>query len=277
MPDEVQIHPTAYVEEGASLGSGVSIGPFCHVGAEVTLEDHVSLVSQVTVIGATTLGHGCKVFPHAVLGTPPQNAKHKGGRTTLVVGADTTIREFVTMHTGTDTSRSETRIGPNSNFLAYAHVAHDCLIGRHATFANGATLGGHCDIGDNVNIGGLTAVHQFVRVGDGAFLGGCSAVTGDVIPYGIVAGNRAKLRGLNLVGLRRSGMPADEIRKLKKVYLQLFNREHPLAENVAALMAADEPMPDAARSIVDFLSHKGKRHYCVPPVRGNLLDEDEDL
>ncbi len=275
MPDTI-IHPMAVVEPGATLGTGVLVGPFCHVGADAVLEDGVSLASHVTVTGATTLGANCKVSPYAVLGTPPQNTRHKGGRTTLIVGADTVIREFVSMHTGTDTSRGETRIGPNGNFLAYSHVAHDCIIGRNATFANGATLGGHCELGDNVNIGGLSAVHQFVRVGDGAFLGGCSAILGDVIPYGIVAGNRAKLRGLNVIGMRRAGMARADIHELRRLVQQIFDPARPMAENLALLQQEDAPRSADALKIIDFLSVRGKRHFTVPPLGEHVPDGDDE-
>ncbi|TIU29283.1 MAG: acyl-ACP--UDP-N-acetylglucosamine O-acyltransferase, partial [Mesorhizobium sp.] len=182
MKIQTVIHPSSVVEAGAKIGEGVRIGPFCHVSADAVIGDRVELVSHVSVMGATTIGASTKVYPMAILGGPPQNTKHKGGRTTLVIGENCTIREAVTMHLGTDSSRGETTIGDNGNFLAYAHIAHDCVVGKNATFANQATLGGHCEIGNNVYIGGLTAVHQFVRVGDNAFLGGCSAIVGDVIP-----------------------------------------------------------------------------------------------
>lgn len=274
MPAEVAIHPSAVVEPGARLGVGVSIGPFCHVCGDAELGDGVELMGHVTVMGATTLGAGCRVYPHAVLGAPPQNAKHKGGRTTLVIGANATIREFVTMHTGTDTSRGETRVGENGNFLAYAHIAHDCVVGRNATFANGATLGGHCEVGDNVSIGGLTAVHQFVRVGEGAFLGGCSAVVGDVIPYGIAVGNRAKLRGLNLVGLRRAGATRGEIQELRATYKTLFDPSRELSQNLAHVRA-QPGLSDRARKLVDFVADRGKRHLAVPPL-GRAEDDGGD-
>jgi UDP-N-acetylglucosamine acyltransferase len=213
----------------------------------------------------------------AILGAPPQNAKHKGGRTTLIIGANCTIREGVTMHTGTDTSRGETVVGENGNFLAYAHIAHDCIVGRNATFANGATLGGHCEIGDNVNIGGLTAVHQFVRVGDNAFLGGCSAVVGDVIPFAIAVGNRAKLRGLNIIGLKRAGLPRSEIYLLRRCYNTIFDRSHTVGENLESAKAEFASSPTAMK-IIDFISSRGKRHYAVPPLKGGAGDgtDDED-
>ncbi|WP_149804277.1 acyl-ACP--UDP-N-acetylglucosamine O-acyltransferase [Mesorhizobium sp. NFR06] len=272
---ETSIHPSSVVEEGARLGQGVRIGPFCHISADAIIGDRVELVSHVAVMGATTIGAGTKVYPMATLGAPPQNTKHKGGRTTLVIGENCTLREGVTMHVGTDSSRGETTVGDNGNFLAYAHIAHDCVVGKNATFANGATLGGHCEIGDNVYIGGLTAVHQFVRVGDNAFVGGCSAVVGDVIPYAIAAGNRAKLRGLNIVGLKRSGLPRAEIYLLRKVYRAIFDRSRTVGENVELAKAEFSSSP-AAMKMIDFISGRGKRHYAVPPLKGGGADDSSD-
>ena len=274
MKSETVIHPAAVVEAGAKLGAGVRVGPFCYVAADAVLGDRVELVSHVSILGATTVGEGTKVYPMATLGAPPQNSKHKGGRTTLSIGSNCTIREGVTMHLGTDTSRGETIVGDNGNFLAYAHVAHDCIVGDNVTFANGATLGGHVEVGNNVTIGGLTAVHQFVRIGDNAFIGGCSAVVGDVIPFAIAAGNRAKLRGLNIIGLRRSGLPREEIQLLRRTYRTIFDRSRPVAENIA--VARDEyASSPIAMKIVDFISSRGKRHYAVPPLKG-VVDDDAD-
>ncbi|MBZ9812194.1 acyl-ACP--UDP-N-acetylglucosamine O-acyltransferase [Mesorhizobium sp. CA7] len=269
------IHPSSVVEEGAKLGEGVRIGPFCHVSADSIIGDRVELVSHVSVMGATSIGAGTKVYPMATLGAPPQNTKHKGGRTTLVIGANCTIREGVTMHVGTDTSRGETTVGDNGNFLAYAHIAHDCVVGKNATFANGATLGGHCEIGDNVYIGGLTAVHQFVRLGDNVFIGGCAAVVGDVIPYAIAAGNRAKLRGLNIIGLKRSGLPRSEIYLLRKAYRTIFDRSRTVGENVELAKAEFAGSPTAMK-IIDFITSRGKRHFAVPSLKGDGDDDSGD-
>ncbi|MCA0276444.1 MAG: acyl-ACP--UDP-N-acetylglucosamine O-acyltransferase [Proteobacteria bacterium] len=274
MQTETFIHPLAVVEAGAQLGIGVRVGPFCHVSADAVLGDRVELVSHVSIMNATTLGEGTKVFPQATLGAPPQNNKHKGGRTTLIVGKNCTIREGVTMHTGTDTSRGETVVGDNGNYLAYAHVAHDCIVGNNITFANGATLGGHVEVGNNVTIGGLTAVHQFVRIGDNAFIGGCSAVVGDVIPFAIAVGNRASLRGLNIVGLRRSGLPREEIHLLRRAYKTIFDRSHTIAENVETARSEFGSSPIAMK-IIDFISSRGKRHYAMPPLKG-VVDDDAD-
>ncbi|MER8803719.1 acyl-ACP--UDP-N-acetylglucosamine O-acyltransferase [Mesorhizobium sp. M0998] len=275
MKIQTVIHPSSVIEAGAQIGEGARIGPFCHVGPDAVIGDRVELVSHVSVIGATTIGASTKVYPMAILGGPPQNTKHKGGRTTLVIGENCTIREGVTMHVGTDSSRGETTIGDNGNFLAYAHIAHDCVVGKNATFANQATLGGHCEVGDNVYIGGLTAVHQFVRIGDNAFLGGCSAIVGDVIPYAIAVGNRASLRGLNIIGLKRAGLPRPEIHLLRKAYKTIFDRSRTVGENIEFAKAEFASSPTAMK-IVDFIAGRGKRHYAVPSLKGSDGDDTDD-
>ncbi|MER8990311.1 acyl-ACP--UDP-N-acetylglucosamine O-acyltransferase [Mesorhizobium sp. M0678] len=275
MKIQTVIHPSSVIEAGAQIGEGARIGPFCHVGPDAVIGDRVELVSHVSVIGATTIGASTKVYPMAILGGPPQNTKHKGGRTTLVIGENCTIREGVTMHVGTDSSRGETTIGVNGNFLAYAHIAHDCVVGKNATFANQATLGGHCEVGDNVYIGGLTAVHQFVRIGDNAFLGGCSAIVGDVIPYAIAVGNRASLRGLNIIGLKRAGLPRSEIHLLRKAYKTIFDRSRTVGENIEFAKAEFASSPTAMK-IVDFIAGRGKRHYAVPSLKGSDGDDTDD-
>lgn len=269
------IHSLSAIEPGAKLGEGVRIGPFCHVGPDVVLEDGVELVSHVSVLGATTIGAGTKVFPQAALGGLPQNAKHRGGRTTLTIGRNCTIREGVTMHTGTDTSRGATVVGDNGNFLAYTHVAHDCIVGKNATFANGATLAGHCEIGDNVIIGGLTAVHQFSRIGDNAFLSGCSAVPGDVIPFGIARGNLAKLRGLNIIGMKRAGLSRAEIHAARRAYRVVFDRGRPIAENLAAAEIEFANFPTALK-IIDFLKSREKRYFLTPALDDDNGDDDAE-
>lgn len=266
---ETFIHQLSVVEPGAELGEGVRIGPFCHVGRDAVLGDGVELIGHVSVLGATTIGSGTKVFAQAALGGPPQNFSHKGGRTTLKIGRNCVIREGVTMNAGTDNSRGETLIGDNGNFLAYTHIAHDCIVGSNVTFANGATLAGHCEIGNNVIIGGLTAVHQFARIGDGAFLSGCSAIPGDVIPFGIARGNLAKLRGLNVIGMKRAGLPRTEIHAARRAYRAVFDRSRPIAENLAAA-TAEFAGSATAISIIEFLKSRDRRYFLTP------ADDDRD-
>lgn len=274
MSIETSIHPMAVVEPGAELGVGVRVGPFCHVEAGARIGDRVNLASHVVVHRGVTLGEDCTVASMAVLGAPPQNSKHKGGPTTLVVGRNCTIREGVTMHRGTDTSRGETTVGDNGNFLAYTHVAHDCIVGNNVTMANVATLGGHAEVGDNVIIGGLAAVHQLTRIGHHAFVGGCSAVVGDVIPYGMVMGNHARLRGLNIIGMKRSGISRADIHALRGAYKTIFDPSRPVAENIPEAQRAFGSSP-IVRDVLDFIQARGKRHFAVPPLRASA-DSDDD-
>lgn len=269
-----EIHPTAVVEAGAQLGAGVRVGPFCHVGPEVTLADNVELLSHVVVMGATSIGEGTKVHPQAVLGGQPQNIRHRGGRTTLAIGRNCLIREAVTVHVGSDSSRGATEIGDDCMLMAYSHVAHDCVIGNNVIFANGATLGGHVEVGDHVTIGGLSAVHQFVRIGHHAFIGGMTGVPGDVIPYGMVIGNRAKLRGLNIVGLKRAGLSRSELTTLRSAYRMLFDRARPVAENAEAARVVFGSDPRVA-DMLDFATSRGKRIFCVPSVSGGREEDDD--
>ncbi|MCO5065659.1 MAG: acyl-ACP--UDP-N-acetylglucosamine O-acyltransferase [Rhizobiaceae bacterium] len=271
MPDSAIVHPSSVVEPGAVIGAGSVIGPFCHIGPSVVIGRNVKLSSHVSVTGVTTLGDNCRVYPHVALGEAPQNLSHKGGATTLSIGSGTTIREAATIHAGSDSSHGHTSVGENCFIMAYCHIAHDCVVGNNVIMANGATLAGHCEIGDNVNIGGLTAVLQFVRVGNNAFLAGMSGISGDVIPFGMAQGNLADLRGLNVVGMRRSGMSKDDIKKVREAYVTIFDRSRPLAENLetARRQFSDSPL---SMRIIEFLSVRGKRYFVTPPVKGGDKD-----
>lgn len=270
-----EIHPTAVVEAGAQLGEGLRIGPFCHVGPECVLGDGVQLLGHVSVTGATTIGKGTRVYPGAVLGGPPQSARHKGGRTTLLIGDNCIIRECVTMNVGTDQSRGVTRIGNNSSFFAYSHVAHDCIVGNNVVFANGATLAGHCEVGDNANLGGLSAVHQFVRIGDFAFIGGMTGVPADVIPFGMMTGVRGNLRGLNVVGMKRSGYGRADILAVRKAYKMIFDPARPVMTNLSELPSEVAAHPLVAR-VLAFMAGAGKRRFVVPPLSGRRDADDDD-
>ena len=219
------IHPTAVVEKGAELGVGVQVGPFCCVGPHARLADGVELKSHVVVEGHTEIGANTRVFPFASLGTQPQDLKYKGEVSRLVIGANNVIREHVTMNPGTEGGGLETRVGNNCLFMVGAHVAHDCQLGDHIILVNNATLAGHVGIEDFAIVGGLSAVHQFVRIGRHAMIGGMTGVTQDVIPYGSVTGNRAKLEGLNLVGLKRRNFDRETIHALRQAYRLIFAQE----------------------------------------------------
>ena len=259
----MSIHPTALVAAGAELGRDVEIGPYCTVGPQAVLGDRVHLVSHVVVEGVTEVGDDTRVHPFAVLGGAPQHLAHRGEATRLVVGARNRIREHVTMHTGTVLGGGVTRVGSDSLYMVASHVAHDCMVGDHVTFANNATLGGHVHVGDYVFMGGLSAVHQFTRIGRYAFAGGGAIVTKDVIPFGSVWGSQAVLGGLNLVGLKRRGFSREAINELRAAYRLLFAPEGTFQERLDDMEEAHRGSPEVME-IVDFIRADGSRPICLP-------------
>jgi UDP-N-acetylglucosamine acyltransferase len=258
-----EIHPTAIVERGAELGSSTVVGPYCHVGPKVELGDAVRLISHVVVAGHTRIGPGTVIYPFASIGEPPQVLKPIGERSELVIGANNTIREQVTMNPGTAFGNIITTVGDGGLFMVGVHVAHDCAVGNNVVMANNATLGGHVEVGDFAYIGGLAAVHQFVRIGRHAMIGGMSGVENDVIPYGSVMGDRARLSGLNIVGLKRRGFSREEIHSLRNAYRLLFAQEGTMQErlsDVAELFHDTGPVID----IIDFIRTDSSRAICQP-------------
>jgi len=258
-----KIHPTAVVEDGAILGADVEIGPYCVVGSRVRLGAGVRLRSHVSVTGDTEIGARTEVYPHAALGGEAQFRAGDGADVALRIGANNVIRECVTMNRGTTKGGGITTVGDNGYFMAYSHVGHDCHIGNNATFANSVALAGHVTVADNVNIGGLSAVLQYVRIGRDAFVGGASGLPTDVIPYGIVQGSRAFLLGLNLIGLKRKGIPRDRIHALRNAFRHLFYTDGLFADRVAATEERWGQSPEVAE-VIGFIRTKSKRQICVP-------------
>lgn len=260
----VEIHPTAIIDSTAEIGENVSIGPFCWVGPGVKLEAGVGLVSNVILSSNVHLGAYTTVYPFAVLGCVPQFRQGAGGNAGRIeVGAHVTIREHVTIHLGSQKGSGVTTIGDHCFLMVGAHVAHDCVLGHHVELVNQATLGGHCTVGDWAIIGGLTAVHQNVRIGHHAIVGGMSGVENDVIPYGSVFGNRARLAGLNIVGLKRRDFSRDDIHDLRNAYRLLFADEGTFSErvdDVADMFATHTPIME----IVNFIRQDSKRSLCLP-------------
>src|SRR5208337_5324318 len=226
------VHPMAVVDTNAKLGEGVEIGPFALIGPQVTLGNRVKVHSHAVITGKTSIGEACEIHPFAVLGGTPQDKKYRGEDSSLTVGAHTTVREHVTMNGGTEGGGNVTRVGSHCLFLAGAHVAHDCQIGDHVILVNNATLAGHVTVEEHAILGGLSAVHQWVRIGAHAFAGGMSGVENDVIPFGMVLGNRAELAGLNIVGLKRHGFDREQIHALRQAYRMLFSQEGTLQERL---------------------------------------------
>jgi UDP-N-acetylglucosamine acyltransferase len=263
-----QIHPTAVIEPGAELAAGVRVGPYCVVGAKVELADDVELLSHVVIAGRTSVGAGTRIFPFASIGHQPQDLKYKGEESTLVIGRRNIIREHVTMNPGTAGGGMATRIGDDCLFMASVHVGHDCILGDKVIMANNATLAGHVTVGDHVGFGGLSAVHQFVRIGQHAYVGGVTGVERDVIPYGIVMGDRARLAGLNMVGLQRRGFSREDIQALRSAYDILFVQESGTLADRAASLLDRFPGVKPVRDVVEFIRADNSRGF-VQPKMGN--------
>ncbi len=257
------IHALAVVDPKAELGSNVKIGPFCTVGPHVQLGDNVQLVSHVVVDGRTQVGEDTIIYPFASIGTAPQDLKYSGEESTLHIGKRNKIREHVTMNPGTKGDKMKTVVGDDCLFMMAAHVAHDCIVGNRVILANNATLAGHVVVGDFAIIGGLSAIHQFVRIGEHAMIGGMSGVENDVIPYGMVMGERARLAGLNLVGLERRGFEKESVQTLLKAFRELFMGDGTFAGRLADIEQryADEEL---VADLVAFAKVKASRPLCQP-------------
>jgi UDP-N-acetylglucosamine acyltransferase len=225
---ETVVHPSAIVDDGAQLGQGVLVGPWALVGAGVEVGDGTEIGPRVLIERDTVVGEDCRIFNGAVLGTDPQDLKYQGEPTVLQVGDRTVIREFATLNRGTSAT-GRTVVGSDCLLMAYAHVAHDCELGNHVILANSVNMGGHVIIEDWAIVGGLTPIHQFVRIGAHAFVGGGSRVPQDVPPYCRAAGNPPRLYGLNSVGLERRGLSEETRRALKQAYRILFQGDENLS------------------------------------------------
>lgn len=261
------IHPSAAISSGASIHPEARIGPYCVVGGDVKIGAGTRLMSHVVVSGHTTMGDDNRVFPFAVIGSDPQDLKYHGEPSRLEIGNENVFRENITISTGTEGGGMLTRIGNNCLMMAYAHVAHDCHLGNDIVMANCATLAGHVQIGDRAIIGGLTAIHQFTRIGQLTMLGGMTGVGKDVPPFCMIAGGyRAGLSGLNILGLRRSGMTAETISLLKQLYRILFQSHENLSLRLgqAKSVAGNDP---ACIEMCDFV-RSAKKGVCMHQSNG---------
>jgi UDP-N-acetylglucosamine acyltransferase len=257
------IDPTARIEDGAVIGQGTSIGPYCTIGPDVVIGANCRLIAHVHITARTTVGDGCMIYPFASLGTPPQSLSYRGELTSLAIGQGCTIREQVTMNAGTVAGGGITRVGDRGYFMNCSHVGHDCQVGNDVIFATSATLGGHCAIGDFVFIGGLSAVHQFTRIGSQAMVGGCSGVPTDVIPFGLVFGQHAKLEGLNIVGMKRRKFTRQRLATVRSFYQQLFHGPGIFAERLSRMQSLANEDP-AIAEILTFIGEGKHRELCLP-------------
>ncbi len=247
------IHPTAIIDPAAEIDSNVEIGPYSIINGNVFIGSGTVIGPHVVIDSYVTIGPDCRIFQYASIGAAPQAIKFKGEETHVKIGRGTVVREFVTINRGTGFGGGVTEVGEENFLMAYTHIAHDCKTGRKVIMANNATLAGHITVGDCVTIGGLVAIHQFVRVGDYAYVGGKSAVVKDIPPYVIAAGDRAKLHGLNKVGLKRHGFSEETLSLLKKAYRIIFRIGLTLNEAVERVQAEVDQVPEVV-NFVDFIT-----------------------
>ena len=257
---KTNIHPTAIVHGGAKLGVGVTVGPFTLVGPKVTLHDNVHVGAHVVIGGRTSIGEGSRVWPFATLGSEPQDLKYKGDDTCLNIGPKNLIREYVNISLGTMGGGGETAIGSGNLFMVNSHVAHDCFVGDNCVFANGTALAGHVHIGSRVVLGGMAGVHQFCKVGDLAMLAGGAMVVQDVMPFCIVHGDRARVKGLNTIGLTRAGFSKSQISSIKTMY-RILVREH-LSLTDAVKKVREEVGESTERDMILKFVESSSRGFC---------------
>ncbi len=267
------VHPTAIVDRSARVAADVVIGPYCVVGPGASLSAGVSLHSHVVVTGQTEIGAGTVVHSHCVLGGDAQMRRVNASGVRLKIGAQNVIRESVTISMGSEAGHGITTIGDRCYLMAASHIGHDCVVGNDVTLSNGAQLGGHVEIGDGAILGGLAAVQQFGRVGRYAFISGLSGVTTDVIPYAIAIGLHVRLGGLNLVGLRRRGIPRPRIHALRAAYRAIFLEEGGRIQDRAARVGEEWPDMPEVQEVVAFIGAPAKRPICpARKSRGGEID-----
>lgn len=271
----MNVHPTALIEEGATLADSVEVGPFCIVGSGAVLGANVRLSSHVVIEGETEIGEGTVIHSHAVIGGDAQIRRHDPAGMRLRIGADNVIREAVTISTGSRGGRGTTTVGDRCYLMAACHIGHDCIVGNDVTLSNGVQLAGHVEVGDGVIMGGLSAIQQFGRMGRYAFLSGVSGATADIIPYGCAIGTHARLYGLNLVGLRRRNVPRGNIHALRAAYRSIFESDTgTVHENARRAGDRWQDVPEV-REVVNFILADAKRPICPARRRESRADDQE--
>lgn len=248
---DAQIHPTAIIDPGAEIGSGTIVGPYCVIDRDVIVGADCWLQNHVTLCGPMRAGARNKFYAFCSIGQQTQDLKYQGEPTYLEVGDKNTFREFVTVNRST-TSEGKTRIGDRGHFLAYSHIGHDCTVGNEVVFSNNGTLAGHVQVDDHAVMGGLTAVHQFCRIGRFAITGGCSKIVQDVPPFMIADGNPAKIRGINLVGMERKGVPPDTVKLIKEAFRIIYRSKYNTRQAMDAIRS-QLPATEEIQLIIDFI------------------------
>jgi UDP-N-acetylglucosamine acyltransferase len=257
------IHPTAIIENGAIIPDSCTVGPYSTIGKDVKLGENCNLISHVVIKGYTTIGDNCEFYPFCSIGGNPPDLKFKGEKTYLEIGNNNSIREYVTINLGTGVGGGLTKVGNNNLIMPLSHIAHDCFVGNNIVLSNGASLSGHVIVEDNAILGGMSGVHQFSKIGKNAMIGAGSIVIQDVIPYGVVSGNRAHLENLNLIGLQRKGFTKAEIRDLRLAYSQIFTPdERNFSERLEDVLKDFEDNQQV-QEIVNFIKFS-KKGVCKP-------------
>ena len=266
-PGAAYIDPAAVVDPGARIGAGTTVGPFCSIGPEVVIGKRCRIGASVVIDGWTEIGDDTIIFPMGSIGLAPQDLKYKGERTRLTIGSGNTFREFVTINRGTQGGGGHTVIGDRNLFMAYVHVAHDCKIGNDTIFANAATLAGHVSVGDYATIGAYSGVHQFCHVGRHAYIGGYSVVTKDALPFARSVGNRARIYGLNTIGLTRRRFTADTVSQLKRAYRYLLQSKLNTSRALAQIENDPTLSSPEVQYLVDFIRNSERGVILRRPSR----------
>ncbi len=256
------IHRTAIIDNKAKISKNVQIGPYSIIGPQVEIEENTIIHSHVNLTGNTKIGKNNEIYPFSSIGTPPQDLKYKGEKNSLIIGNNNKFREYVNINPGTEQGGSITKIGDNNLFMVYCHVAHDCMISNNVVLANNVQVGGHVNIHNNAIVGGSCAIHQFSRIGEYAMIGGMTGVLSDVIPFGLSMGNRNNLMGLNLIGLRRSKVSNENIKKIQLAYEIIFKTQS-FRENIERLNN-DLKENEFVKKILRFINTDKKRPISIP-------------
>ena len=256
------IHKTAIVDSKAKIADNVQIGPYCLIGPDVEIGNNSIIHSHINIVGNTKIGENNQIYPFSSIGTPPQDLKYKGEKNSIVIGNNNKFREYVNINPGTEQGGGITRIGDNNLLMVYCHVAHDSMISNNIVLANNVQVGGHVTIQNNAIVGGSCAIHQFSRIGEYAMIGGMTGVLSDVIPFGLSMGNRNNLMGLNLIGLRRSKVSNDNIKKIQLAYEIIFKTSS-FRENIEQLNN-DLKNNEFVKKIINFINSDKKRPISLP-------------
>lgn len=251
------IHPQAIIEDGAVIGKNVKIGPWTYVAANVEIGDDCDINSHVVINGPTKIGKGNRIFQFASIGEDCQDLKYAGEPTELVIGDNNTFREYCTVHRGTIQDNSLTQIGSNNLFMAYTHIAHDCMVGSNCIMANGASIAGHVHVGNHAIIGGMTGVHQFCHIGDHSFVGANSLILKDIPPYVMASGQPAKPFGLNSEGLKRRGFDKNVILYIKRAYKSIYRQGLTVDEAMIKIAETEHNMPELDL-FTDFIKNSSR-------------------